>query len=93
MIERYLPGVGPDALADAVGRTAAAAVELTRRGVPVRYLGSTFVPGEEVCFCRFEGCDGEAVREANRLARAPFWRIVEAVFIEREDLTQFARDA
>lgn len=48
------------------------------------YRGSTFVPDEESCFCRFEGCDIAAVEEANRRADAPFWRVVEAVFIERD---------
>jgi Protein of unknown function (DUF4242) len=83
MVERYLPGTDRDAVAGAAARAASAAAELTRQGRPVSYLGSTFVPDEESCFCRFEGCDAEAVREANRRADVPFWRVVEAVYIER----------
>jgi uncharacterized protein DUF4242 len=83
MVERYLPGVDYDHLADAVTRAASAAVELTLEGRQVTYLGSTFVPAEEACFCRFEACELGAVEEANRRAEAPFWRVVEAVFIER----------
>ncbi len=82
MVERYLPGIAYDAFADSIARAAAAAAELTRQGVPVAYLGSTFVPEEESCFCRFQGRDIEAVREVNRLADVPFWRVVEAVFVE-----------
>ena len=83
MVERYLPGLGYEGLADAVARAASAAAELTREGMQVAYLGSTFVPAEEACFCRFEACELGAVEEANRRAEAPFWRVVEAVFIER----------
>jgi hypothetical protein len=83
MVERYLPGLEHERLSEAVSRAAAAAAELTQQGVPVCYLGSTFVPGEEACFCRFEARDLEAVEEANRRGNAPFWRVVEAVFIEQ----------
>lgn len=83
MVERYLPGIACSALADTVGRAASAAAEMSQQGVPVAYLGSTFLPEEESCFCRFEGRDIEAVQEANRRGGAPFWRVVEAVFIER----------
>ena len=82
MVERYLPGVGCGELADAVRRAARAAAEMTRQGVPVSYLGSTFVPAEESCFCRFEGRDATAVEEANRRAGVPFWRVVEAVLLD-----------
>jgi uncharacterized protein DUF4242 len=82
IVERYLPGVDGDALAGAVGRAAAAAAALTERGSYVRYLGSALVPEEEYCVCRFEACDLEAVREANRRAGLPFWRVVGAVLVE-----------
>jgi hypothetical protein len=83
MVERYIPGLTPDTVAAAVARVSCAAAELTRQGVPVAYLGSTVVPEEESCFCRFEGRDAEAVREANRRAGVPYWRVVEAVLIDQ----------
>jgi hypothetical protein len=83
MVERYLPGMECVALREAVRRAAAVAAAMTDEGVPVRYLGSTFVPDEEACFCRFEGRDAEAVREANERAGLPFWRVVGAVFVEQ----------
>jgi hypothetical protein len=83
MVERYVPGVNADTFAEAVHRAASAAAMLTEHGVPVRYLGSVYVPKEECSFCCFEARDAEAVREANRRAGVPFWRVVRAVFIEQ----------
>ena len=77
MVERYLAGVTPAQLNETSERLAAAAGELAALGVDVRYLGSTFVPEEESCFCRFESDDAEAVRRVCERARVPFARIVE----------------
>ena len=82
MVERYLPGVGCRALREALRRTAEVAAALSEEGVQVRYLGSTFVPDEEVCFCRFEARDAEAVRHVNERAALPFWRVVPAQFVD-----------
>jgi len=54
--------------------------------VPIRYLGSTFVPGEERCLCMFEGPSAEAVRQANVRAGLPLERIVEATNISPSDV-------
>ena len=35
---------------------------MAAEGVDVPYRGSTFLPDEEACFCRFEACDADAVR-------------------------------
>jgi hypothetical protein len=82
IVERYLPGFAGVAIAVAPARAAAAAAALTEQGVQVRYLGSALVPEEEYCVCRFEASDVEAVREANRRAGLPFWRVVRAVLVE-----------
>jgi len=83
MVERYLPGVSYPAFAAAARRAAAEAAAMTDELVSVRYLGSVYVPGEECSFCCFEARDADAVREANRRADVPFWRVVRAVVIER----------
>jgi hypothetical protein len=57
-------------------------VELTAQGKEVRYIRSTFVPGEHKCMCLFEAPNSENLREANERAKIPFTRIVRA-----EDLT------
>jgi hypothetical protein len=77
MVERYLPDVTARELEDEGTRLAAAALELTARGVEVRYLGSTFIPEEESCFCRFEAGEANDVRRACEQAGVTLARIVE----------------
>jgi hypothetical protein len=69
----------PSGLARALGRLGRAAEELRREGTAVHYLGSTIVPEDEACFCRFDAPSETAVIEANRRARLRFDRIVMAV--------------
>jgi hypothetical protein len=71
LVERYLPGRDRAWLEAALAR-------LPKDGRGVAYLGSTYVPSDESCFCRFEAADAEAVRFANELARVPFARISAA---------------
>jgi Protein of unknown function (DUF4242) len=77
MVERYLPGITTDQLDEASARLAAASEELSANGAEVRYLGSTFVPEEESCFCRFESEDADAVRRGCERAGVSFARIME----------------
>ena len=87
MVERYLPNITLDQLAAAATRAKHTTAQMTQDGTPIRYLRSIFVPGEEKCFCLFEGPSPEAVKEANQRANIPFERIVESVQIASEDLT------
>jgi len=48
-------------------------------GKPVRYIRTTFVPGEAHCMCLFEAENADHVREVNETAQIPFTRIVEAL--------------
>lgn len=86
MVERHLPGFTAEQLPSAAALAKRVTGEMTREGVPVRYLGSTFVPGEERCLCMFEGPSAEAVRQANVRAGLPLERIVEATNITPADL-------
>ena len=86
MVERYLPGIKPDELAAAAARAKATTAEMTAEGTPIRYLRSTFIPGEEKCYCLFEGQTEDAVRQANERAEIPLERITEALHIASEDL-------
>jgi hypothetical protein len=79
VVERYLPGLFPADLARALDRLASVTVNLRREGTMVHYLGSTIVPQDEACFCRFDAPSKRAVIEANRRAKLRFDRIVEAV--------------
>jgi hypothetical protein len=69
LVERYLPGRDRAWLEAALAR-----LPKDRRGFA--YLGSTYVPSDESCFCRFEAESAENVRDANEIAGAPFARIV-----------------
>ena len=86
MVERYLPGIQPDQLAAAANSAKSTTAEMTQEGTPVRYLRSTFIPGEEKCYCLFEGPSADAVKVANERAQIPFERITEAMHIASEDL-------
>lgn len=77
LVERYLPSVTDGQLDDASTRLAAAAIELAAEGVDVRYIGSTFIPEEESCLCRFEASDANAVRRACERAGVELARIVQ----------------
>jgi Protein of unknown function (DUF4242) len=81
LVERYLPDLSEADLRTALDRARARCAELSATGTPVRYLGSTFLPGEEACLCRFEAEREETVARANELAELPFSRITEALAI------------
>jgi muconolactone delta-isomerase len=82
LVERDLPGITMEELAAAQKTAIQMGKELTAEGREVRYIRSTFVPGENKCMCLFEAPNRENVREANERGNIPFTRIVQA-----EDLT------
>lgn len=79
MVERDLPGISMDQLAAAQQGAIEAGQRFTAEGKPVRYIRSTFVPGEARCMCLFEAASPQLVREVNEAAQIPFSRIVEAL--------------
>ena len=79
LVESYLAD-SPDAVEDA--RERARSVEDGEAGI--RYVRTTFVPGDEVVLHLFEAPSSEALDEAGRLAALSYDRIVEAV--ERPDV-------
>ncbi len=79
MVERDLKGITMADLAAAQKRAIATGKELSAKGKDVRYIRSTFVPGEARCMCLFEAPNPEHVKELNQLAQIPFSRIVEAL--------------
>jgi hypothetical protein len=84
IVERYLPGITPEALRACAERLAEAAARPTASGEEIRYLGSTFVPEEESCFCRFEAASARGVEEVCRAAEFPYARILEAEAVAEE---------
>jgi hypothetical protein len=81
VVERYLPGLDQRRLVRLLAKLEHATEELRGEGTQIRYLGSTIVPGDEACFCQFEGPSEGAVAEANRRAGLPVNRIVAAVSV------------
>jgi len=82
MVDRHLPGITKEQLAGAQRAAIETGKKYAAQGKKVRYIRSTFVPGESRCMCLFEAASPELVKQLNQEAKLPFTRIVEA-----EDLT------
>jgi hypothetical protein len=79
MVERHLPGItmaGWEALRQAGRRVCEAS---TVGDVPVRYLRSTFAPGESRCLCLFQAPNADVVQEVNEVAQIPYTRIIPVI--------------
>jgi muconolactone delta-isomerase len=79
MVERDLPGITMDQLAAAQSAAKTTAGRLRDEGVDVRYVRSTFVPGESRCMCLFEAPDADTVARVNDEAQLPYSRVIEAL--------------
>jgi Nickel responsive protein SCO4226-like len=75
MVERYLPGMSAREVDEASARLASTADELAAEGIGVRYAGSTYLPKEQSCFCRFEASSRAVVEDVCDRAQLPFSRI------------------
>jgi hypothetical protein len=84
LAEAYLARPRASELRAHEGRARAAASELRRQGVPIRFVRSIFVPGDEICFYVFEAVSAEAVGTACERAELRFERVVEAVDPRKE---------
>jgi Protein of unknown function (DUF4242) len=69
LVERYLPGRDRAWLEAALAR-------LRGQRIRAEHLGSTYVPKDDSCFCRFEAETEDDVRDANEVAGVPFARIL-----------------
>jgi hypothetical protein len=79
MVERDLKGITMDQLAAAQRRAISTGQEMTAAGKDVRYIRSTFVPGEARCMCLFESSNRAHVEELQGKAQIPYSRVVEAL--------------
>jgi hypothetical protein len=79
MVERELEGITMDQLAAAQRRAINTGKDMTAAGKDVRYIRSTFVPGEARCMCLFESSSRGHVEELQAKAQIPFSRVVEAL--------------
>ncbi len=78
MADRSLPGITMDQLAAAQKAAIDTSRKFSTQGKNVRYIRSTFVPGESRCMCLFEADNADLVKQVNEAAKLPFTRIVEA---------------
>ena len=86
VVERHLPTFTGEQVAAAAKRAKETTSEMTREGTPVRYLRSIFIPGEDKCYCLFEGESADLVRLANQRAELPVESISEALSITTEEI-------
>ena len=87
VVERHLPNFTGEMVAAAAKRAKQTTLAMTREGTPVRYMRSIFIPGEDKCYCLFEGESADTVRQANERAELPVKSISEAWFITTEEIT------
>jgi hypothetical protein len=79
VVETYVPrGPAAEHVATAE-RARQAALTLAAEGQRIRFLRSTFLPTDELCFLVFEADSPGVVSEATERAAIEFGRIVEAV--------------
>ena len=79
MVERELKGITMEQLAAAQKRAIDTSNDFHEGGRSVRYIRTTFVPGEDRSMCLFEAGNEADVESVNRKAEIPFVRIVEAL--------------
>lgn len=79
MVDRDLPGISMDELAAAQQRAIEWSGKYQSQGKNVRYIRSTFVPGESHCMCLFDASSSELVRNLNDDAQIPYTRVTEAL--------------
>ena len=79
MVDRNLPGITMEQLAGAQKSAIETCQQFTNEGKSIRYIRSTYVPGDSNCRCLFEAPNAELVDEVNKAANIPFGRIVEAM--------------
>ena len=77
LVECYLPRMRSTEFADIATRLSASGAEGSAMQT-ARYLRSTYVPEDEICFHLFEAETIDAVREASARVSLVFDRIVEA---------------
>jgi hypothetical protein len=79
MVERDLPGISMEQPAAAQRAAIETSKDFSSKGKAVRYIRSTFVPGEDHCMCLFEASNEGLVKEVNDTAKIPYKRVVKAL--------------
>jgi len=87
LVERYLPTASRQAaLADAALIVATTDM-MAREGARIRFLGSTLVLDDEICFLLFDADNAEDLRRLMERASIPFQHVSHALQIAPDDVT------
>jgi len=78
-VRRDLPGITMEQLGGAQKAAIETSERFTAEGKDVRYIRSTYIPGEERCTCLFEAPDAERVKAVNDAAGIPYTDVQEAM--------------
>ena len=79
MVERNLKGISMEDLAGAQKAAIGTAEAMRAGGDQIRYIRSTFSPGDGRCMCLFESYTPAQVARLNDTAGLPYTQIVEAL--------------
>jgi hypothetical protein len=84
VVERYWPDASEADARSAMQQLRACCEHMAASGVDVRFLGGTFVPGDELLSCRFEGSE-QVVRQAYARAELSFDRVLSTMEVPSND--------
>lgn len=84
VIERDLEGISMPDLHGLVAASLRQVARMRDEGDLVHYLGSTYLPGEGLCYCLYQAKDETVLSSLNLAARLPARRIVSAIALARE---------
>jgi hypothetical protein len=79
LTEAYLSRSSAEEVDAAARRARVAAEQLAREGTAIRYVRTTFLPDDEMCFHLFEADTRAAVEDVSRRAALGRVRIVPAI--------------
>jgi len=79
VVERIMPRATLESLEEIRHAAEETCRVFTDEDKPVRYLRSTFTPGESRCRCLFEAASADLVQAVNDTAQIPYSRIVIAI--------------
>ena len=83
LVEVYLPRSRAHEARATGFRAQDAAEALSREGVSIRYVRTTYLPDDETCFHHFEAASAEVVQEASSRAELGRARVVPAIEASR----------
>ena len=86
LVERNLEGITLHGLAAAKDAANGQAESMRREGSRIRYLRSTFVPGDGRCMCLFAADCVVVVRRLNDEAGLPYFAIVPCYDLTPEEI-------